>query len=155
MTHEELKNVFALNLYKYLDDQTTVERNIVLKTKYGDVPVDFFLKSQAKRVVIYIIDNTKSAIDEWYSAALFDENVADVAYTIRASDIYEYLEDCMYVVARLDSSLFSQRGLINLDRLKSEVMALVDYEDCRKKETISITYNSLEGVWKFRTVVIS
>lgn len=56
----------------------------------------------------------------WRDAALIGTGAVQVIYRLRHCDIEARLSDILYIVARSDSALFSERGQINLARLASD-----------------------------------
>ena len=55
--------------------------------------------------------------DELRDAILLGEKHFDTIYHFRGCDLIYYPYDCIWLMAKLDRELFSQRGLLQLERL--------------------------------------
>ncbi|MBO1897593.1 hypothetical protein HNW13_017795 [Shewanella sp. BF02_Schw] len=118
-----IENRFAMWFAKYADDSITLTSQVNASTLCGLFVLDFVLEDDnGYRVGIecdgkeYHCENR----DEWRDAMILGGGHIDVIYRLRGVDINYRIEDCLYLLAKLEPSFFSERRLHGLVDLASD-----------------------------------
>ena len=117
-----LEHLFALNAIKYLKRSINFQKQVEVKTICGRFRMDFVADTGSKRVA-FECDGSEyhnPSRDEWRDAMILGAGAVDVIYRLRGSDLTYHLEDCLFLASQWDPEIFSERGLINLERLASD-----------------------------------
>jgi len=128
-----LEDLLAWNLDKYLDDLVVLHKQFEVETICGKFRVDL-AAVQGTRTVGFECDGKdfhNAFRDDWRDAMILGTGAIDLIYRFRGCDLIYHMNDCLYVVSRLDKSLFSQRGFVNLNRLASPAAkAISSLDEC-------------------------
>lgn len=119
-----LDDDFARELAKCLLPDVQFIPRLRVTTLLGEYSLDLHLRLRGFGVGL-ICDRSDGDLaygyDQlWRDAALIGTGAVQVIYRLRHCDIEARLSDILYIVARSDSALFSERGQINLARLASD-----------------------------------
>lgn len=118
----ELEELFASNLDKYLADGVKITKQVEVQTFCGVRRLDFVASNAGQRSVAFECDGTEfhdESRDEWRDAIILDATGYEAIYRFPGPLLYHHMEDCLYLLAKWESHLFSDRGLKNLELLAS------------------------------------
>jgi hypothetical protein len=146
-----LEEDFAYHLTKYLDTTISLIPQHEVSTICGTFRIDFVAQGPAGLIGFECDgkDFHERDRDEWRDAMILGTKSVDAIYRLRGSDIYYHIEDIIYIIARWNTELFSQRGLLNLQTLASDEakngieeapksIAMVFYRDEEKSSQVEI-----------------
>lgn len=128
MSSEAMKDVFLVSLIKYLDTSVEIKRKALFKTVCGDLDVDFALSYGPGKIGIFLDLDINSEEREWEIAALLGSGSLDTVYELRSKYLRDHLEDCIFVIARMNPEFFSPRGITNIFNLASKEARGYTYE---------------------------
>jgi len=117
-----LEDAFARNFTKYAGDMDVYEPQKRINTICGPFILDFAAGADGQVVGIECDGKAchDSSRDEWRDAMLLGSGEVDTIYRLRGGDLYYRMDDCLFVMSRIDPGLFSERGIVNLERLASD-----------------------------------
>lgn len=133
-----IEATFAEHCLKHLSPNVHAEKQVEANTKHGSFRVDFALSTANRRIAVECDgrDFHEGLRDELRDAILLGEEHFDTVYHFRGCDIVCYPNDCVSLMSLLDSELFSERGRLNLDRLRH--LEISDSaEELSKRESFS------------------
>jgi hypothetical protein len=116
-----LEDDFALNVTKYLEPTLSLIPQYEVKTICGTFRIDFVVQGPSGLTGFECDgkDFHDASRDEWRDAMIMGTKTVNSIYRLRGADIYYRIEDILYIVSRWNPELFSQRGIVNLERLAS------------------------------------
>ncbi len=116
-----IEEIFAEHCFKHLSPNVHTEKQVEVSTKHGSFRVDFGLSSANRQIVVECDgkDFHEGLRDELRDAILLGEKHFDTIYHFRGCDLVYYPYDCIWLMSVLDGDLFSQRGHLQLDKLRS------------------------------------
>ena len=117
-----LEDEFAWHLIKYLRPITGLRYQVRVETPCTNAWIDFVIEHGARRIGFEIgsLDDVVDEEQERYRDALvIGSGALDVLYRFRAADLLYRPHDALHLAAMWDTSLFSERGRINLHTLAS------------------------------------
>ena len=139
--HDDL---LAWHLVKYLDEEGGL-RYRVPGGSGADAPcVHFLIEHQHCRVGLMYRDGEDDGNARLSDALLMGTGAVDVLYRLRATEDVDRLHDMLYLAARWDRALFSDRGRINLERLASPAARSARVRPI--DTTLCLRYGADEGV---------
>jgi len=116
-----LEDLFAHNISKYLGTNVVLNKQVDVETICGTFRVDFVADCGPK--IAFECDGAEyhdAARDEWRDAMILGADAVDVIYRLRGRDLTYHLEDCLFVISRLEPDIFSHRGLLHLGNLATQ-----------------------------------
>lgn len=125
-----LEDEFVHNLEKYVGELDSFDPQVAVSTICGRFILDFVARA-GERAVGFECDGKPyhdRFRDEWRDAMILGAEAVDTIYRLRGADLYYHMEDCLFVISKLDPWLFSDRGLANLDRLASDEARSFEYD---------------------------
>lgn len=117
-----LEELFAINVIKYLDDSVVFQKQVLVETICGQFRIDFVIDTGLKKVAIECDGKEfhDKSRDEWRDAMILGAGAVDVVYHLRGADLTYHLEDCLYIISKWESDIFSKRGIVNLEILATK-----------------------------------
>lgn len=133
----EIERYAAWDWNTHLDDKVTLAEQVEVRVPCSRRPfrIDIVAKTRKGYKVALECDgkkyHTDPLRDEVRDLLILNTGAVKAIYRFRGGDIYYHLNDCLFVMSRVDRCLFSERGRRNLELLASdEVKArLVDPTD--------------------------
>jgi hypothetical protein len=158
-----LERLFHDQLLKRLPRGVSIEPQVVVRTLCGTFRLDFMVQVDGRRVGLEVDGKEfhDDWRDEWRDAMILGDNHADEIIRFRGCDLTYHLDDCMYLLSRIQPLLFSERQSGVIERLATErakrfaesadwqAGALLAYgfiEKSRAEYFISIMRRSREGL---------
>lgn len=132
----EIEEIFAYNISKYLNQETNILPQYEVETICGKFRIDFVLKHHSTNLIAFECDGKEyhdKSRDEWRDAMILGSTSINAIYRIKGSDIFYYINDVIFILSKLYSEFFSERGLLNLSALSSEQAKRLNI---RKDETV-------------------
>ena len=116
-----IEDIFAINVVKYLHEDTDFDKQVEVRTIAGAFRLDFVIRRNGKRVAVECDgrDFHDDYRDEWRDAMIFGADAVDVIYRLPGCCIFSIIEHVLQRMAKEDTELFSDRGQIILDKLAS------------------------------------
>lgn len=114
-----IEAIFASHCLKHLHSSVHVAKQVEFVTKHGSFIVDF-CASVGERLIAIECDGKdfhEGLRDELRDSILLGEGCCDTIYHFRGCDIVYWPDDCVWLMSILDPGLFSERGLVHLERL--------------------------------------
>lgn len=144
MNVEEAQQELDIALGKYLADNVIVDRNVSIPTMVEPLTANFLITFGPKRFALRFIEKNREQdrtinLVEYQAAALLGSGIG-VIYDFKPNDIARNIYDCLYVVARFNPELFSQRGIINIYALISDWARRYDFDVNKIYEMIWFKY---------------
>lgn len=118
-----IENRFAMWFAKYAGDGIRLSPQVNVSTLCGLFVLDFVLEDEKGYRVGIECDGKEyhcESRDEWRDAMILGAGHTDVIYRLRGVDINYRIEDCLYLLAKLEPSFFSERMLTGLKDLVSD-----------------------------------
>jgi very-short-patch-repair endonuclease len=118
-----LEDSFALTLDKYLADKVGIAKQVEVQTFCGRYRLDFVASADGDRSVALECDGEDyhdQDRDEWRDALILDATNLRAIYRFQGPALFYHIEDCLYLLARWERHVFSDRARTNLARLASE-----------------------------------
>lgn len=115
-----IEDLFAYHFVKYASESAALTPQVEVETLCGRFFLDFVLSGSDGSRIAVECDGKEFhdfSRDEWRDAMILGERHVDAIYRLRGADIVHNIVCALYVMSRLDPSLFSDRGLINLNTL--------------------------------------
>ncbi|MBL6766433.1 MAG: hypothetical protein ISQ14_15880 [Verrucomicrobiae bacterium] len=104
---------------KYLRRDSQLANQVEFSTPNGSFRVDFVISCAQRRIALEA--NGKKFHDYkrdiWRAALILGNSNIDAIYHLRGRDILFNLESALCAIALIDSTLFSERGILNLKQL--------------------------------------
>jgi len=135
-----LEDSFALNLDKYVNPLLGFRKQTRVETMCGPFIIDFTTRIDAD-VIGFECDGAEfhdKFRDEWRDAMLLGARKVTTIYHLRGKDLHYRMEDCLYIISKLEPNIFSDRGKINLERLASD--RVLEHDLCRHADHIVVSY---------------
>lgn len=129
-----IEETFAYECSKYLNDGVSFDSQLEVTTGHGGFRIDFVLSQPNQRVAVECDgqDFHEPFRDEFRDAILLGEGHFDTIYHFRGCDIFYFPEDCLWIIAREDPPLFSDRGRLQLNQLhKLEIIPILSTGESR------------------------
>jgi len=126
-----LEDEFAHNFVKYAAPLDAFDTQFTAETMCGRFIVDFVVRLE-NHVIAFECDGKDyhdESRDEWRDAMILGTGNVDTIYRLRGSDLYYHMDDCLFVISRLDPCVYSHRGLVNLETLASIEARSADYSN--------------------------
>lgn len=142
----KIEEIFAEHCFKHLCPAVQVEKQVEVTTGHGGFRVDFVLSISDSRIAVECDgeDFHERFKDEFRDAILLGEGHFDTIYHFRGCDIFYWSDDCVWLMSMLDPHLFSQRGHLQLERLKHlEIRG--EGEELAKRESFSCQITDWDG----------
>lgn len=138
-----LEDEFAWHLVKYLNADSGLGYQVKVRTPVANLWIDFIIEYNNRRVGIECTglyeDETELNLRD---ALIVGSGAVDTLYRLRGIDVMYRLHDCLYLVSRWDTELFSRRGLINLNILATPRAR--DYAPRPDETFVKLEYNDTE-----------
>ncbi len=118
-----LEESFALTLDKYLADEVRIAKQVEVQTLCGGYRLDFVASCEGHPSVAFECDGEDyhdQDRDEWRDALILDATNLQAIYRFQGSALFYHMEDCLYVLARWERHLFSDRGRTILAQLATK-----------------------------------
>jgi len=118
-----IEEMFAWDFGKYCAETLDLRKQVSRQTRCGVFRVDFLAYLNGGFRVALECDGIafhESLRDEWRDAILLGDDHVDAVVHMRGPDLFYHGNDVLYVLTRLYPELFSERGLVLLDRLASD-----------------------------------
>lgn len=146
-----IEQIFAESCFKYFSHDVQVDKQVEIRSKHGIFRLDFLIQKDSKRIAIECDgkDFHDTLKDEIRDSILLGENHCDIVYHFRGSDLVYYPLDCIWLITVLDEYLFNERGLIQLQRLRS-YKGMIDKDSIEKNEDFCLSINPPNFIWIFR-----
>ena len=147
-----IETAFADSCFKFLSPTVYVGKQVEVSTTHGIFRLDFLLSVNDRKIAIECDgkDFHEGLRDELRDAILLGENCCDTIYHFRGHDLVYYPYDCIWLMSILDNDLFSQRGIIQLERLH-DLHSEVKNEDTEKRESFTFDIDPPSRFfWAFR-----
>lgn len=142
-----IEDIFARNYVTYAADNLTFTPQVRVNTLCGVFVLDFLIEDELGYRVGIECDGKNfhdASRDEWRDAMLLGEQHVDVIYRVRGNDIVYYIEDILYMLAKLEPSLFKPHATHNLDVLAS--VEAQQMPKSRHSESYICAYNNDEDI---------
>ncbi len=116
-----IERVFAESCFKYLSPTTYVEKQVGVSTAHGDFRLDFLMSINDRKIAIECDGKDFHEVlrDELRDAILLGGGHCHTVYHFRGRDLVYYPYDCVWLMSVLDRDLFSLRGHLQLEQLRS------------------------------------
>ncbi len=117
-----LEDELAWHLVKYLHRGCRLHSQVRVSTPCGIFWVDFVIECRGRRIALECgpLDEAPDLQQERYRDALIVGSTAfDVLYRLSGKRLFHHMEDLLYLLARWHPQVFTERALINLNRLAS------------------------------------
>jgi hypothetical protein len=155
-----LERLFHDQLLKRLPRGVSIESQVEVRTLCGTFRLDFMVTVQGRRIGLEVDGREfhDEWRDEWRDAMILGDNHADEIFRFRGCDLTYHLDDCMYLLSRMQPLLFSERQALVIERLASDRAKWIDswqsgvllcygfIKKSRAEEFISIIRRSREGL---------
>lgn len=115
-----LDDDFAWHLVKYLQPISGLLYREPVTLPHAEVELDFIIEHGPRRVGIAITRDGDFEDEDTMllqDALLVASGALDVLFRVRAEDVARHLHDALFLMARVEPGLFSQRGRVNLHTL--------------------------------------
>lgn len=115
-----LDDDFAWHLVKYLQPISGLLHREAVTLPHARVELDFVIEHDPRRIGVAITRDGDFEDEETMllqDALLMASGALDVFFRVRAEDVEQRLHDVLFVIARVEPGLFSERGRINLHTL--------------------------------------
>jgi hypothetical protein len=131
-----LEEIFSEHCFKHLAPSVSVNKQVEVKSTHGLFRLDFLLSVADRRIAVECDgkDFHDGLKDELRDAIILGEGCCNTIYHFRGRDLVYYPHDCVWLMSILDRDLFSERGHIHLDHLRSLVIGLTP-DAVEKNET--------------------
>ena len=110
---QELIHVFR----KYLKPNVVLETDVRFRTICGRLAVDFLCRMENRRVGITVDSGPHR---EWRDAVLLGGSSLDSVINLHSDDLRDDFDGCLYLMTRAEPDLFTERALVNIERLAPE-----------------------------------
>jgi hypothetical protein len=137
-----LEDLFAWNVSKYFDPSVDLHKQVEVDTICGRFRMDF-VATLGDSGVAFECDGAQyhdELRDEWRDAMILGGGKVDFIYRLRGHDLVHHLEDCLYLVSKLNPDLFSGRGLGTLSALASDEAKACETKDIAYATRFLVTY---------------
>ena len=117
-----IENKFAYNFVKYAAQDCSLIKQYPVDTICGKFIVDFVvIANNGKRIGVECDgkDFHDTSRDEWRDAMILGDDYLDVMYRIKGDDINYQIEIVLFLMAKVDSYMFTDCGRTNLNTLAS------------------------------------
>jgi len=116
-----IEDTFAWNLSKYMNSDLRLDKQVELSTPWGIFILDFVVECKSDRIAFECDGKDFHDVgrDEWRDAMILGGAHVDTIYRLRGTDLIHHIEDCLFVISRLEPQIFSERGRVNLETLAS------------------------------------
>jgi hypothetical protein len=143
-----IEEALAHELLKYVHPEVNFVPQHEVKTVGGVFRLDFLLERNGRRVAIECDgrDFHDSYRDEWRDAMLLGDGCIDVMYRLRGADILLFTADLLFLVARQEPPMFTERGHINLRTLAHPEVRDWDWRDWETQRIGPIGQNPDVGI---------
>lgn len=110
---------FLHHITKVLQSGVSYVDHEPVDTLCGPFVIDYVVRVDDRRIGFEVDgrDYHEPEHDEWRDAAILAAEAVDVMIHVRAADLYNYPHDTLLLIARVEPSLFSERGRSILERL--------------------------------------
>ncbi len=150
-----IETVFAESCFKFLSPTANVGKQIEVSTTHGKFRLDFLVSVNDRTIAVECDgkDFHEGLHDELRDAILLGEGYCDTVYHFRGCDLVYYPYDCIWLMSVLDDGLFTQRGHLQLGKLR--FLALnISKEDIETKESFVLNIDPpARFLWVFRRSV--
>jgi len=137
-----IEEEFSWHLNKYIKLPQKLTSQYPVSTICGEFRPDFIYQYETGRKVIFECDGKEfhdASRDEWRDAMILGDGFANRIFRIRGSDIKYHIADVLYLISKIEPSMFTQRGHINLNKLASHEAKVA--EVCQR-DIVHISYAS-------------
>jgi hypothetical protein len=112
---------FAYLLMRHSSSEAEMSTHVAVDTICGEFRLAFVVDIGDAKIAFECDENgfKDDRTDEWRDAAILGAGMVDSIYRVRSQDLTDYPEDCLFLISKLEPKLFSERGLIHIDRLAS------------------------------------
>jgi hypothetical protein len=158
-----LERLFHDQLLKRIPLGVTIEPQVEVRTLCGTFRLDFMVQVSGRRVGLEVDGKEfhDEWRDEWRDAMILGDSQADEIIRFRGCDLTYHLDDCMYLLSRIQPLLFSERQAGVMEKLATERAkrfaeqddwqsgAFLGYgfiENSRAEDFLSIMRRSREGL---------
>ncbi|QXD16763.1 hypothetical protein GQ464_007445 [Rhodocaloribacter litoris] len=117
-----LEDELAWHLVKYLRRPVRLHSQVRVPTPCGVFWVDFVLEHRGRYLGIEcgaLEEEVDERQERYRDALIMGTGAFEVLYRFRGEDLFHHMEDLLYLLAREHPALFTERALINLERLAS------------------------------------
>jgi len=117
-----IEELFAINAIKYFAEDARLEKQVEVPTFAGTFRLDLVAERAGRRLAVECDgrDFHDEYRDEWRDALILGNEVVDVLYRLRGSDLTYHIEDLLFLMSQADPDFFGDRGKQNLTRLASD-----------------------------------
>lgn len=150
-----IEYAFAESCFKFLSSTTYVRKQAEVTTGHGNFRMDFLMLVNDRKIVVECDgkDFHEGLRDEQRDAILLGEGICDTIYHFRGCDLVYYPYDCIWLMSVLDGDLFSQRGHLQLDKVRCLALD-VSKKDIETKESFTFYIDPpTRYLWVFRRSV--
>lgn len=150
-----IEAAFAESCFKFLSPNAVVEKQVEVSTAHGIFRLDFLMAVNNRKIAVECDgkDFHERLRDELRDAILLGGGNCDTIYHFRGCDLVYYPYDCVWLMSLLDKDLFSQRGHLHLDKLRSLAFDMSN-KDTAKDESFFFNIDPpTRFFWLFRRSV--
>ena len=125
-----IEDIFAYHVVKYLAADAKMQPQHPIKTAAGDFILDFMLEGGGSSIGVECDGKAyhNAYRDDWRDALILGTGRVVAIYRFSGRILSYHIDDCLTLMARWDSHLFSHRGLLNLETLTSEEVRTADFQ---------------------------
>jgi very-short-patch-repair endonuclease len=133
-----LEELFIYQLEKHLSHLTEIIPQFEVQTLAGCYRLDFVVTVNGRKIGFECDGKNfhDEWRDEWRDGLILGTETIETIYRFRGTDLYRYLDDCIYIIYHFDNDLFNERYLSLFPNLISEQL----------KEKIQTGIEDIEGV---------
>jgi hypothetical protein len=158
-----LENLFFDQLLKRLPRGTPFETQVTVPTLCGTFRLDMMATVQGRRIGLEVDGKEyhDEYRDEWRDAMILGDGRADEIIRFRGCDLTYHLDDCLFLLSRMQPLLFCERQAGVIERLASDRVkrfaegetdwqcgVILNYgfiEKSRAEDFIDISRHTIEG----------
>jgi len=117
-----LERLFHDQLLKRLPRGVSIQPQVEVRTNCGPFRLDFLVEARGRRVGLECDGKEyhDEWRDEWRDAMIIGGGHADETIRFRGCDLTYHLDDCFYLLSKIQPLLFSDRQAQVIERLASE-----------------------------------
>lgn len=114
--------ILGREMAKYLSPTATVTYGVCYETLLGPVTCELVVEHAGYRIVFQVASDAQDTRLDRTNAVLLGSKRVDAIIRADGRQAETHLEDILYFASRTDPAIFTERSLVNLDRLVSVQM---------------------------------
>ena len=139
------ENEWSWYLSAYLRQEAVIHHHHCVETPYAEFVVDYLVEIGNCRLGILLgqLDELPQRASSAFRDALsIDAGIIDILYRFDEADFNDNFQDCLSLIAKWNPELFSERGLINIERLASR--EVLSFQPVYHLSLLALSFRSLQ-----------